>query len=82
MLSAAVGVLVPIPTLLAKYAFPVVVAPPFTVRPPVCVPLPIVVEPRRKYVALVVLNAKPWLSAKNAEALVVENALPVFCERK
>ena len=27
-----------------KYAFPVVVAPPDTVRPPVCVPLPMVEE--------------------------------------
>src|SRR5262249_28406905 len=38
------GVVVPMPTLPAKYAFPVVVAPPLTVRPPVCVPLPMVDE--------------------------------------
>jgi hypothetical protein len=38
------GVVVPMPTLPAKYAFPVVVAPPLIVRPPVCVPLPMVEE--------------------------------------
>ena len=36
------GVVVPIPTLPATYAFPVVVAPPEIVRPVVCVPPPIV----------------------------------------
>ena len=42
----SVGFVVPIPTFPAKYALPVVVAPPEMVRPVVCVPLPIVVEAR------------------------------------
>jgi hypothetical protein len=39
--EAVVGALI-IPTLPAKYAFPVVVAPPEIVSPPACVPSPIV----------------------------------------
>ncbi len=42
--NCAHGVVVPIPTELAKYATPVVVAPPEIVRPPICVPEPIVVD--------------------------------------
>jgi hypothetical protein len=42
--NTVVGLWVPMPTLEAKYAFPVVVAPPETVRPPACVPPPIVEE--------------------------------------
>jgi hypothetical protein len=38
------GEVVPMPTFEAKYALRVVVAPPETVRPPACVPLPIVEE--------------------------------------
>jgi hypothetical protein len=38
------GVVDPIPTFPAKYAFPVVVAPPEIVRPPACNPFPIVEE--------------------------------------
>src|SRR3989344_2440883 len=38
------GVVVPMPTLPAKYAFPVVVAPPEMVSPPACVPSPMVEE--------------------------------------
>jgi hypothetical protein len=44
--SSVPGEVVPMPTLLAKYAFPVVVAPPAMVNPPVLVPLPIVLEAR------------------------------------
>ena len=75
-----------------KYAFPVVVAPPLIVSPPVCVPLPIVddanaVKPLVNtgvwvnwYATDVVECARPTDEKKSAE--VVENALPVFCERK
>src|SRR3989344_2813508 len=40
--AEATGAAVPMPTLPAKYAFPVVVAPPRIVSPPVCAPLPMV----------------------------------------
>ncbi len=48
----AKGLVVPIPTFPAKYAFPVVVAPPDTVRPVVCPPAPIVDE-AREYIPFV-----------------------------
>jgi hypothetical protein len=59
------GVVVPMPTLLAKYALSVVVAPPKTVSPPACVPAPIVeeanaVRPPLNWVRAVVALPAAW----------------------
>lgn len=55
--SCAHGEVVPIPTLFAKYATPVVVAPPEMVRPPARVPLPMVVEARKRLPPVKVLES-------------------------
>ena len=80
------------PILDAKYAFPVVVAPPRIVSPPVAVPLPIVelayaVNPPvitgvcvSWYATDVVECARPTELKKSAE--VVENAAPWLLARK
>jgi hypothetical protein len=77
---------------LPKYAIPVVVAPPEIVSPPVAVPLPTVLDAYASkpfvitgvcvswYATDVVECARPSDEKKSAD--VVENALPVFCERK
>ena len=56
--SLLVGVVVPIPTFPPKYAIPVVVAPPETVRPPACVPLPIVED---------AVAMRPWVMMRRVE---------------
>jgi len=74
--SLVYGVLVPIPTLPAKYAFPVVVAPPLIVSPPFCAPLPIVEVPIASKLASVVVP----LTANVPVEVALEKSTLVKCE--
>lgn len=71
----------PIPTVLAKYALPVVVAPPLIVSPPVLVPSPIVEEPyASKLVAKRLVAVSPVDEAYgNCEANLVDDAKKTPC---
>ena len=68
------GVVVPMPTLPAKYAFPVVVAPPEMVSPPACVPSPMVEEARKR---LPPVNVLLLASSVEEAAVIVMSALPL-----
>jgi hypothetical protein len=77
------GDVVPMPTELAKYAFPVVVAPPLTVSPPFWLPLPIVDDavernPFRNFVIEenILLPEKVLLSESSVEDAELPAAMP------
>ena len=61
MLNSEVGAVTPIPTFLEKYALPVVVAPPYIVRPPACVPFPIVDDAKTPIPTVVVGVRYPFV---------------------
>ncbi len=67
----ASGVVVPIPSVPAKYAFPVVVAPPEIVRPPICVPSPMVVDAKERRPPV---NVAKLVNVLKSEVRSVEDA--------
>lgn len=67
ILSSDMGLVVPTPTFPAKYALPVVVAPPEMVRPPACVPSPMVE---------LACELNPFTSVRNPVESKVEVAVP------
>ena len=69
--NVANGLVVPAAMVLPKYALPVVVAPPLTVRPPVREPLPIVDEAATTMPSVVVGASAP---------LDISHDLPKVCE--